>query len=369
MDIRQIAPMLAQKKDLEKFEVWDNRLYFAQEKFDGERVVLQITQEAFAYTGRRISTKTGYLADKTGHVPHLAPDSDFMQQMTGTVLDGELIHPHYFEDIKKGFRSLSAVMRSLPERAIRLQEETGFLEYHVYDILEYRGKDLRDTRFIDRLRYIEAFFDDLQKFYGESAPPIHEAYTARTTEDKRNLFDLMVREAREGLIFRHAHGVYQEGKKSADLLKLKAEFEIDAVVMGFEQAKPAYTGKEPEKWHLWAKELEPGLWTKEDTTVSPVSAEGLREMGYTPVSHTWFYNLPATVIFGCYKDGVLTERGRCSGFDYETSFDMRDNMSAWLGQAIEVTCNGFYPSGKLRHPDFSRLRYDKSPEECVWTDV
>lgn len=364
MKIRQISPMLAQKKDLEKIEVWDSRLYFAQEKFDGERVILQIAHNFYAYTGRRVSKKTALLADKTGHLPHLGLDPHFMELMDGTVLDGELLHPRYFTDIQEGFRALSAVMRSLPERAHLLQQETGFLEYHVYDILEYRGQDLRGKPFIDRLAHLQTFFREFRHHGGSQA--IHLADTARTPDDKRQLFERITAHNREGLMFRHVHGLYQEGTKSPDLLKLKAEFDVDAIVMGFVPADPPYTGSDPDTWDYWAKELEPGLWTKENAQVSPASRDELCANGYIPVSYTWFHNLPATVIFGCYKDGVLTERGRCSGFDYETSKDMRDNPEAWLGQTIEVACYGFYPSGKLRHPDYKRLRFDKSPEECVW---
>jgi ATP-dependent DNA ligase len=368
---RQINPMLAQKKDVHKLGLWDSTDWCVQEKFDGERIIYQINTEAPVLTGRRISKKTGKLSEKQDHVPHLILPERALHVFHGTTLDGELIHPKYHEDIAEGFRLLSSVMRSLPELAIEKQKETGFLEYHVYDILEYKGEDLRNKPYKERVEYLMKFFHQYIAVIPGEHDLIKNVYirrvpTAYALSEKENLYNRVLADGKEGVMLRDLNAPYEEGKKSHRLIKLKEEAEIDAVVTGFEPAKMDYTGKEADTWNLWAMELEPGLWTKEDTKVSPLTPKQLKDAGYIPVSYTWFYNLPGGVNFACYKEGQLVDRGTCNGFNYETAFDMRDNPKDWIGQAIEVRCNGFYPSGKLRHPQYSRKRFDKNPEDCLW---
>lgn len=367
---RQIKPMLALKKDVQKLGLMTDDMWVGQEKFDGERVLYQITDDASILTGRRLGKNSGLLAIKTDHVPHLHFPQYMRQNYAGTVLDGELIHPAYHIDIKEGFRKLSRVMRSLPEKALKLQEEDGWLEYHVYDILEYKGRDLRNEPYSVRQRKLNDFFLEYENTTQVSDifrhDLIHQVYTANSTDEKEKLYETVLNAGKEGIMLRYLAGKYEEGKKSHHLIKVKEEHDIDAVAIRFTPADRAYSGKTPADWNLWAMEIEPGLWTKEDTNASPLTAAQLQESGYEPVSHSWFFNLPGNIVFGCYKDGVLTERGGCSGFDYETAFDMRDNPEKWIGEVIEVHCYGFYPSGKLRHPGYNRLRYDKSPDECIW---
>ena len=73
-----------------------------------------------------------------------------------------------------------------------------------------------------------------------------------------------------------------------------------------------------------------------------------------------------TILFSQYADGELVQRGRCKALG-----GLHKNPKELIKrqQVIEVKHNGIMKrSGKLRHPQFLRLRDDKPREECEWSE-
>jgi len=366
LGIRQIYPMLAVKKDVVKLGYFEDDNWCAQRKYDGERVVDQITKDACYLTGRRTVKVTGELSLKTAYVPHMMLPKTLREFFDETTIDGELLHPDEFH-------ALSKIMRCKPEKAVARQVESGkYLTYTVYDLIEYNGYDYRNKEFKERYETLIAVFKVLKSAYPNITQYYDIAPTAFTTDEKRALYKRAQDEGWEGLIFRRIDAPYEEcpgTKHSNFLVKLKEKFEMDVVVMGFESAEMPYTGKDPEKWTLWATPDGNHRYegVKDNFDNCTVTVDGEEHHEWVPVSYTWFHDLPATVTFGCYKDGVLTERGTCSGYSYEVAKDMKDNAKEWIGNCITVVGYGLMEgTGSLRHPGFDRTHFDKNPEDCIW---
>ena len=114
---------------------------------------MHIGKEGNRFTSRQKSRKTGLPVEKTENVPHLAKmDLGFL---AGTILDGEMQHNDFSKTV--------SVMGSLPERAIALQEEIGWINYHVFDILEYKGEDVRELPYYARRELLDEIMLQIRK--------------------------------------------------------------------------------------------------------------------------------------------------------------------------------------------------------------
>lgn len=61
----------------------------------------------------------------------------------------------------------------------------------------------------------------------------------------------------------------------------------------------------------------------------------------------------------------LVELGYCSGLTDETRKDMSENPDKYIGECMEISAMEKTKDGFYRHPQFSRMRPDKNPSECV----
>lgn len=121
----------------------------------------------------------------------------------------------------------------------------------------------------------------------------------------------------EGAMIKLQDGMYASGKRSGSWLKYKVRLTGDGIVMGYKDGKDSFAG------------------------------------------------MIGSIVFGQYdSEGVLRERGRCSGMDMETRRDITAHQKEYLGRPFEFAYNGRMPSGGYRHPQFRRFRSDKLPEEC-----
>lgn len=291
--------------------------WWAEEKYDGDRRICHMMDaDGARYTGRVVSKKDGLLVEKTENLPHLTifPDS-----LTGTVLDGEIISPI------PGARSrdVTSIMGSSPAKAIDKQLARGWLRYAAFDVLFYKGQDMRSQPLYQR----RIILDHVTAEWG-----CPHAFAVPFRDDKEALLEEVWGRGGEGIILKRSDAPYGE---STAWVKVKREESYDVVVMGFEPAK------EESK--------------KVDGTISETKYKG--QVG--------------KIVFGQYcasTAGVVTvvECGRCSGFDDETRFDMTRRPEKYIGRAFEITAQLREPSGAFRHPRFIQWRDDKPAEECVW---
>lgn len=318
---KQIKPQKARGKFLES--MWTDPAWSAENKYDGDRRIAQFcgtgATAQVRFTGTRESVSGGGFVEKTINLPHLydMPDLDRIQKLDGTVLDGEIVAP-FAKDLPGGeSKYVTAIMGSLPERAIELQKKHGWLEYMVFDCLWFRGADLRGHN----LAWRRESAHKAVALWGNKYAKIVSSFSTST---KRRMWE----QAKEGLVFKHEDHLYGNEKLWA---KLKKEATADVVVTGFEPGKGKYKGQ-----------------------------VGAIVFGQYVRTHQ---SKPSGVVES-YLD--LLKVGTCSGFDDALRLQMGMKPHCYKGRVLRIRHNGREPTGAFRHPRFDSWRDDKSAKDCVY---
>lgn len=314
----------------------------ADQKIDGHRGLLHFSHklDRSYLTGRTKSSKTGKIVEKGQNIPHIIEGAHYLaeQERLGyTVLDGEIIVPGH------PFESVQSVMGAHSKRATTWQFQNEWASFVVFDILFLDGVDLRQRPLYQRDRRMRFLVKKLKIVLDEVE--VVERISVQGDEHVKRFYDRVVGSGGEGLVLKDRSGSYGEG-----WTKMKKVQTFDAVIMGFTEGARKYRG------------------------------------------------LIGAVQFGAYKDGKLISIGQCSGMpDGNTRWvssrtngpcapnapdskivpidsltPQPEGSRLWfsqhreklLGQVIEVSCNGVTKHGRLRHPQFVRMRPDKAPEDC-----
>lgn len=239
---------------------------------------------------------------KTGKLP--AVEAELATLPAGTWLDGEAVA--FNEDGTQNWGGAQSVLGSTVSRARLI---SGGIRFVIFDILAYDNMDARSLPFRQRRELLELIFDEPYTFLQLSVqqPATDESH------------ELNLELGYEGSMVKHLEAPYQSGRRSRRSLKLKATDTVDAVITGF---KPAMS----DSW---------------------IAKSGL--IGAIEFKH--------------YENGVEVA-GRCSGMTVQERELITANQKHLVGGVIEVSYMTRMPGGKLRHPQFKRLRNDKTAEEC-----
>ena len=244
----QVAPMLAEKfKDLEtdqQMAVWDSKFWVAQKKLDGCRLLMHILPDGNRFTTRGKSVRDFMYGEKTDNLPFHRDLK--LPDLIGTILDGEILSP--YAQVKTGsvvttsaLQAVAAVINSDPELGVKIQNEYGPMEFHAFDILRFRGKDVTKEPYELRLKYLASAMESVMAACGDKGfkqVPI-------VTEEKEDFFRTVVKDGGEGIMLKDLRAPYYEGKRSGALLKVKRFEEYDAYAVGF---VPGEVGKEWEQY-------------------------------------------------------------------------------------------------------------------------
>lgn len=418
-------------------EVMENRLdslltddtVICERKLDGVRIQLRIfdsTKEVpyphCRLFSRNISLKTGFYSERTDNFPHFR---DYGKaELANTILDGELLVPNV------PFSETSAVVLSLPEESISKQKEIGKPVFNAFDILFYKGKDLRTTPLIERKGYLEEAVRELSNNYVVVTPWYQETVTMYFTKNgyksildkarwlsdntlyhelkfcsKSNLkgFNFLVHLSfkayfiyitkilnGEGIMLKDPNSIY-EHKRTRAYQKVKKEIDRDVIVIGFTEPTKEYGGKFPKGyWEYFFDEKSKVVLHAEDSE----HTQHLLEMGFIPVTKNFFYNQVGGIEYGVVipedkakelkalekkskgkkkfdiivmNEMVIVKVGECEGITEEDRAYMTKHKDDLLGSVIEVKGNEiFNDTGRIRHPRFVRYREDKRAEECTW---
>ena len=435
--IRGYEPMTA--KELETEEVQDEKLRdpsnIIEEKFDGTRALVYFLSQDCIESGeivgaigwcrvfsRRISKKTGFYVENTDSLPQFR-ELD-RPELSGTILDGEM----FINGLP--FKEVSSTLNCLWDKSIDRQIEKGFISFHAFDILFYKGVDLRkmplerrkvylhlaveeaDCEYIEEVEYFDCgkfintnVYDEVMKRCGgdemladqffdellaekDTYPHLYECWqeTQNMILTPRAYYELIVAMGGEGLIVKPKSGRYHH-KRGWEYSKIKKFLTREMIVIGFDEPTKEYTGKDIRKW---------GFWVKKDTD-ERVQGNFYGDKNYIPVTKFYYYNQVGNLLLGVllteeeldkipknkrgqlyqpvcaniydHDELYLMEVCECAGFDDETREYFTRNQNSLIGTVVEVKANElFRDSGKMRHPRYMRQRFDKSPEQCTWED-
>jgi bifunctional non-homologous end joining protein LigD len=160
-----------------------NRRFVLQEKFDGRRTLIRLLKgnvEGINRTGLVVA------------LPETLAQAVAASDATSVILDGELLGD-------------------------------GFVSF---DILELDGKDLRGSSYELRL----ALLSGIANLFGSD---IRLVETAVTVAEKRKLYDRLVQEKREGVVFKELDAAYVSGRPASGGSQRKCKFyETASFVIG-----------------------------------------------------------------------------------------------------------------------------------------
>lgn len=417
-------------------EVMENKLdslltddtVICERKLDGVRIQLRIfdsTKEVnyphCRLFSRNVSLKTGFYSERTDNFPHFR---DYGKaELANTILDGELLVPNV------PFSETSAVVLSLPEESISKQEEIGKPVFNAFDILFYKGKDLRTTPLIERKGYLEEAVRELSNNYVVVNPWYQEEVTMYFTkhgyksilEKSRWLsdntlyhelkfceyskiagFNILVHLSfkayflyitkilgGEGIMLKDPLSIY-EHKRTRAYQKVKKEIDRDLIVIGFTEPTKEYDGKFPKDyWEYFIDDRENRVHALDSKDTSE-----FLEKGFTPVTKNYYFNLIGGIEYGVIiteekakelkdlekkskgkkkfdiivvDEMIIVKVGECEGITDEDREYMTKHKDDLLWSVIEVKGNEiFKDTGRIRHPRFVRYREDKRAEECTW---
>ena len=176
---------------------------YSSAKLDGVRCLAICTEE-----GAILKSRSGKLYD----VKHVISQLSSVMKV-GDVWDGELyIHGKYLEEIVSAVKKPNAM--------------TNEISFRIFDVV---SEEVFEDR-ITHLKYIEDILYE-SKIYSVDVLPYEYIKSEAEMKDWHKMY---VAQGYEGIMLRNEQGLYESGKRSADLQKYKEfldeEFEIVAVL-------------------------------------------------------------------------------------------------------------------------------------------
>lgn len=277
-----------------------------------------------------------------------------------TVILGECFIPGGID------RDAGAITRSLPPRALKLQEKTP-LHWRMFDCLCWEGQDLLNTPIEERIKYLEVAEKRINHPLVEAVKyyPMDETFFDKLSE----IFETKG----EGVVLYKKGSVYHPGKRGPawENIKVKQEIsaDIDTFIIGVEEPTHSYTGKDISSWPFW----------ENTRTNEKVYGEyfGEYQIGgpYIPITKNYYYNWPGAMYLGVYKnDGNIVKLCKVAGLTEELKTELRDNFDEWY--MCPITIGGMMVSTaqadengigiSIRHPYIKTIRKnDIDPKDCT----
>lgn len=331
---------------------WDNKNYTFQVKEDGDRRLLYFGKDKVTNSSRSKGADTGLPVGKTDNVPHIRDLN--IPGLEGTIIDCEFIHNRGFQD---GVRK---IMGCLPEKAIQRQEDWGLIEVYVFDIIAFKGEFLVDKPLWERLEILDSVYDKCFK----DIPFFHKYETVTgSKEELIQQFQDLVASGGEGFVAKDINSKYRLSTEKCQSplknawIKVKREFNGDFVVTGFEEPKMEYDGDHLETHQYW---YDPA----KDRKV--LGNHYGAEYPLLPVTEYFYKDWIGAIKFGEYENGILVERGSCSGMTKSLRAEISADKDFYLGKVIEVDAMQRTKDKNIRQPVFKRFRDDKLPEDCQY---
>ncbi|KAL8990814.1 MAG: hypothetical protein Q9177_000620 [Variospora cf. flavescens] len=218
----------------------DDRIFWVEEKLDGERMQLHMVNDdgvpggkRFAFWSRKAKDYT-YLygsglqdeqAALTRHLAHV-----FHENVRSIILDGEMITWDPEQDTMVPFGTLKTA--ALEQQKNPLSKGHRPL-YRVFDVLYINGQPLTGYTLRDRRKALEAGVRSEHRRL-----EIHKYVEATSTKEIETMLQLVVAEASEGLVIKNPRSAYRLNDRNDDWIKVKPEYmtefgeDLDCIVIG-----------------------------------------------------------------------------------------------------------------------------------------
>ena len=312
-DVPILQPSRCTAKILDNLE---NENFVSEQKIDGSRYLLYLgcdpygRQSRNALLSRRISVIDDKHVDRTGNLPHIT-DWNYLG-LENTVLDGEVT--------AKDFLSTNSIMNSNPKEAVRKQGIIGPCDYRAFDVLFFRGIDVRSKPLYERRAILEVIQERMKNEYVVTIPQI--------SFDHADHFNRIVQGGGEGIVMKDIRQAYGVG-----WCKLKKSYDVSCFITGFKSGNGKYSNS--------------------------------------------IGSIALSVIHGT----QTIEVGFASGFDDKIRADMKARPDFYMSRVVDIFCHEVQDSkrskenevGRLRHPTFYRFRDDLDAMECtsekLWRDI
>jgi len=279
--------------------MWRSPSFVAEKKENGERHTLYI--DDFGLNGTHLYSRGDFpRIDKATSFPHIARHESY-RHFERTVFDGELIWPH-----AKNLQQTSAFCRMLPINAVNAQVVKGKLNYHVFDLLFLRGRDLKQLPYYERRELLEATVAEINNCF--IIP------TERSIYYRRQFYHTIVYGGGEGIVLKDINQPYGRG-----WVKIKKRFDYSVIISGFNPGKAG---------------------TKYETTLGALCVS-------------------------VYDGDELKEVATTSGMSDEMRHEFWDNQDKYRGMVIDVYAQEITEADRLLHPVFHQFRTDLAPGDCT----
>ncbi|MBB6732679.1 ATP-dependent DNA ligase [Cohnella zeiphila] len=203
-----LTPMLLAKRE----DPFDDPRYLYEPKIDGHRAIFSIENGVARIYTRHHSDVTRQYPEL--HEVPIADDSDM-------VLDGEIA----VVDLETGAVDFEAVMRRFQLRKaekIRVAAATQPVHFFAFDILRYKGMDLRKLPLIERKEILAAALDNSPYF----------SRVLSVENEGTALFNVIKERKLEGIVAKQKSGVYV-GRRSESWQKIINYTYADVYISGY----------------------------------------------------------------------------------------------------------------------------------------
>lgn len=255
--------------------------------------------------GVHLYTRTAKSHD--GSLPEI--EAEIMDRFpAGTWLDCEAVALQVEDG--KIVHDWNTVQSVLGSGTAKAAAKSGSISLMVFDLIAHGGTDARLLPLARRRELLEDIFEEGAWGRVLLVPQLQPTDAG---------LEALLAQGFEGMVIKDRTARYASGKRGQGWTKIKPQDTEDVVIMGFKAGENGFTG------------------------------------------------MVGAIIFGQYRDGELTERGRASGMDMRTRKAMTEKPEDWIGQVVEVAHMGVMDSGNFRHPQTKRRRTDKAPTDCTWS--
>ena len=229
MTLKQFEPPKAyEPKD--KDTLLSTQHSIIEPKLDGVRGIIHCTPTGVYILSRRVN-KDGVYTQFQDNVPHLRdhPTLVTLGKAGYTILDSEILAPVDSDTLG----NTMSIIGAKPEKAIETQKKIGNAYIVLFDVIEFKGKDLRKFTWRARRLHLNTIELDEKNNYIRRIPYVENNFI----EQRRTIAANYIKDGYEGVVLKNPEAEYFASRA---WLKHKERTTIDAQIIGWVEGKGKY---------------------------------------------------------------------------------------------------------------------------------